>query len=106
MTLPKTLEKAITKALKRDYLPIPGYKVARYKVEVNKAGFGHVGFMLYKGIGDDELQWSQVTLSLADVIFDHGFLKSIYGDSFKEHAHHLSQLETNKGRINYIGSTM
>lgn len=107
MTLPKTLEKAVTKALKRDYFPIPGYKVHSYKAEINKSGFGHVAFMLYQDIpGKEERKWSQVTLSIADVIFDHGFLKAVYGDTFKEHAHQLAMLTTNKGRINYIGSTM
>ena len=133
MTLPKTLERAITKALKTTYVPIPGYKVHSYKAEVNKAGFGHVAFMLYQDIpGKDERKFSQVTLSIADVLFDHGFLKAVYGDKdwcshcgtshldnsdcdcgaykdtkeYKWHGIQLALLETNKGRINYIGSTM
>ena len=124
MTLPKTLEKSVTKALKSGYVPIPGYKVHGYKAEVNRAGFGFIAFMLYQDIpGKDERKFSQVTLSIADVLFDHGFLKALYGEeedgntsqdayaiditpAFKKHATQLALLESNKGRINYVGSTM
>lgn len=117
MTLLQTLNKSIKKALAAGYNPMPGYKVKTFKATVNKSGFGHIAWLLEHERGD-EIVLSQVTFSINDLLFDHGFLKAVYGMEvlepvehlktpvYKYHAEQLSYLESNKGRINYVGSTL
>jgi len=126
MTLLQTLNKKLAYALDHGWQPMPGYRVLNFKVTVNKSGFGHVGFQLTHERGDETVL-SQVTWSINDVVFDHGFLKAVYGSvmneklegsvndngtnfefteyDYQRHAKQLALLESNKGRINYLGST-
>lgn len=125
MTLLQTLNKKLAYALDHGWQPMPGYRVLNFKVTVNKSGFGHVGFQLTHERGDETVL-SQVTWSINDVLFDHGFAKAVWDDTkwwialpgksgekrqeveipaWKMHLQQIINLESNKGRINYLGST-
>lgn len=139
-TLGQTFTKSLTKALKSGYMPMPDYRVGKFEADVNRAGLGHVSFLLMSDRGDEKVL-SQVTFSIADVLFDHGYLKALYGEEkyaiscegvyegdwvvdkeeakksqkkswlqvmpmWQYHSVQIVKLSSNKGRINYIGSTM
>lgn len=103
MTLRQQLLSAVKKALKNGYEPMPGYIVKKTTVQVNKGGHGIVAYLLEKPMAAGENKQYEITFSVADVLFDHGFGRAYWGDDFLQRLNDTAALEANWERIHYLG---
>lgn len=122
MTIEKAFNRAMRRAIKTGYDPIPGGKVTTVTVrlQTNVASFVALGGTLTKN--GKSFSFS---VGLDGILFDHEFAKRVWGSAMvdaatglpasdypapiKAYEYHLQQLallSTVKGRLAYIGSTM
>ena len=108
MNIRDRFTKSIKYALAHDYVPMKGYKTLKCRADVNKGGFGYVAFLIMSETETDEYDKPkkfEVTFSVADILFDHGFAKAIWGEeAFKHHLQQMALLEANWERLVYLGN--